>query len=263
MKSSARRESKGFDLLDATSLGKDGDLSFSSGKSLASGMVLVDSHTYLNNATRRFQEEAELQYEKGMKSQPQRTRSFMAGKYDSILNTIKTLIQSHINEHTFAKSKIEELCQEYLEVTLQEASQSASYQISPAKTYLHQKVPLNVLLYRLLLLKENKLSLQETGLPLKQGKRWSTVQPRLEEHLNTLIKLAANLGVDSTILKSQFRDNTERFVEDYLGAVEMVQTYLRNEGSYGLNGQGRETASSSALYYLSKCRTYVVYLVVR
>lgn len=43
-----------------------------------------------------------------------------------------------------------------------------------------------------------------------------------------MIKLSEVLGVDSSLIKSRFRDNTKQFIEDYFDAVEMVENYLKN-----------------------------------
>lgn len=37
-----------------------------------------------------------------------------------------------------------------------------------------------------------------------------------------MIRLGEVLGLDSTLLKSRFRENTKKFVEDYFAAIEMI-----------------------------------------
>lgn len=73
------------------------------------------------------------------------------------------------------------------------------------KTTFHQKIPFNALIYRLMLLKEDKIRVTEAGLSLKMDKRWSSVQSRLEESLRTMIRLGEVLGLDSGLLNSRFK----------------------------------------------------------
>ena len=81
----------------------------------------------------------------------------------------------------------------------------------------------------MLLIKQKKIGFRELNLELKKDKRWSRVQPRIEEHLNSIIRLSQLLGIDSQLLKSHFKENTKKFVEQYFSFIDMIETYMANE----------------------------------
>jgi hypothetical protein len=264
IKSSARKigkESKGFDLETIVSKPLQSEAPASSKRVFeSSGLTLVDCHTLLANATKGFLEAADKEFEKGLRELKKDRRTLKSG-YDSILRYLRTILKSYLNEHSFVQSKLVEICRDSFEVTLEPSNPKASQEINPSLKHIHQKMPLNVFIYRILLLKEDKLSFGEAGIALRGDRRWSVVQPRLEAHLVTLIRLAETLGVDIELLKSKFRDSTRRFTEKYLESIDMLEHYFRNEENCSI--ENRESMSTATLYFFSKSRTFVLYLFVR
>lgn len=97
---------KGYDLSEAFTDQHDSMLDTSTIRSQGSGIVLVDSHTYLSNKTEKYLEDAEEKYEKILKKKLKKDRKFMGRKYESILHFTRTLVKSYINEHKFASDKL-------------------------------------------------------------------------------------------------------------------------------------------------------------
>lgn len=88
---------KGYDLSEAFTDQQNSMLDTSTIRSQGSGIVLVDSHTYLSNKTERFLEDAEEKYEKVLKKKFKRDRKLMARKYDSILHFTRNLVKTYKN----------------------------------------------------------------------------------------------------------------------------------------------------------------------
>ena len=84
------------------------------------------------------------------------------------------------------------MVQSSFEVTIEEISHNATvdYETLPKTEYLHQKMSLQLLLYRLLLLKEGHLLLKDSGLNPKMDERWTKLKQKIFEHLNSIVSLA-------------------------------------------------------------------------
>lgn len=218
---------KGFDLEDANAFKTKEQLSKSSAKT-SSGIVLVDQHSHLEKATKKNQEEAQSEFEKVLNSDIKKDRKWMSKRYESIQDYIKATLNSHYNEHRFTREKIKMLLDDAFEVTIDE-NISQTYDINTKGNYLHQKIPYNVFLYRLFLLKSNKITYSQAQLPLKAGQRWSHLQPRLEAYIESIVKLAEQLGVDISLLKSHFKSKTRHFLENYMRSIDLIETYLKQE----------------------------------
>lgn len=109
----------------------------------------------------------------------------MYKRYESIKDYIKVILKSHLNEHNFTKEKIKMLCSDTFELSIDD-SKSETYDLNPRGNHLHQRIQYNLFLYRIMLLKMNKITYRESQIPLKTGQRWSHIQPRLEAQLNTI-----------------------------------------------------------------------------
>ena len=64
---------------------------------------------------------------------------------------------------------------------------------------------------------------------MKAGQRWSHLQPRLEAYIESIVKLAEQLGVDISLLKSHFKSKTRHFLENYMRSIDLIETYLKQE----------------------------------
>lgn len=74
-----------------------------------------------------------------------------------ILNFIRNLINPHLNEHKFAMDKLKEHAFENLDLMLVEYKSETEYKIENNKTPYQTKMTLKSLIYRLLLIRANRL----------------------------------------------------------------------------------------------------------
>ena len=95
-----------------------------------------------------------------------------------------------MNEHNFTLAKLKDLCEQSFELTIEDRRPVRNYDIPHSLSHTHQKMPMNILLYRLLLLKQKKISFKEMKIEMRQDKRWSRIQSKVEDHLNNIMKLS-------------------------------------------------------------------------
>ena len=81
----------------------------------------------------------------------------MYKRYEAIKDYIRATLKSHLNEHNLTRQKLKLLCDEAFEIGIDETTTN-NYDINTKGKYLHQKIPYNLFLYKLMLLKENKIT---------------------------------------------------------------------------------------------------------
>lgn len=92
----------------------------------------------------------------------------------------------------------------------------------------HQKIAINILLYRLLRLKEKNIIFKNVNIYLKKDIRWARIQSTIDQHLANIIQLSEFIGVDSQLLKSHLKTNFQKFVDNYFSRIKMMETYIKN-----------------------------------
>ena len=96
----------------------------------------------------------------------------------------------------------------------------------------HQKISINILLYRLLRLKEKNIIFKNINISLKKEVRWVRIQSVIDQHLANIMQLSELIGVESHLLKSHLRSNFQKFVDSYFSKIQMMETYLKNERNH-------------------------------